>query len=310
VELGLLRRKRRRRTPHGREVRLVAGSPGNRKTRQREWAAAPPRERGSIARAVCSRVGLRSPEQGAQHCPVTGSKRIVAEVLRRCSGPVKRSPSFTTEGVAGDLARSALAVRRPKGSRVATTAENARRSSPAPRKGGSNGLRRRAREEASWTGSRRQSRDTGKGLGGSSRLGNEARSARAGSPKDERHLGPRKPKPFTGRRQNRSWRPPTSSACESAARRMGGATEVPEARPAGGVKTPKGSGEQNAPAPSDTVRQSGSTVVKRQGPLGQSGRKLRYRQREHTRRECSSSKSREAKVGRTHRDCSGTRSGA
>jgi hypothetical protein len=135
VELGLRRRKLRRRTPHGREAWLVAGSPGNRETRQREWAAAPPRERGSIARAVCSRVGLRSPEQGARHCPATGSKRIVAEVLRRCSGPVKRSPSFTTEGAAGDLARSALAVRRPKGSRVATTAENARRSSPASSKG-------------------------------------------------------------------------------------------------------------------------------------------------------------------------------
>jgi hypothetical protein len=84
VELGLRRRKRRCRTPHGREVRLVAGSPGNRKTRQREWAAAPPRERGSIARAVCSRVEPCSPEQGVRGCPVTGRTyrcRSLAAVL-------------------------------------------------------------------------------------------------------------------------------------------------------------------------------------------------------------------------------------
>lgn len=309
MELGLRRRKRRRRTPHGREVRLVAGSPGNRKTRQREWAAAPPRERGSIARAACSRVEPCSPEQGVRGCPVTGRTyrcRSLAAVLWSSEALSLVYDRGRGRGPSPQHDRS----RRPKGKPRCDVCGERTSFQSGPSKGGFIGLRRRACEEAPWTGSRRQSRDTGKGLGGSSRLGNEARSARAGLPEDERHLGPRKLKLFTGRRRNRSRRPSTTGACASAARRMEGATEVPEARPAGGVKTPKGSGEENAPAPSDTVRRSDSDVVKRQDPLGRSGRKLRDAQRERTRRECSSSKSREAEVGRTHRDCSRTRSGA
>jgi hypothetical protein len=96
VELGLLRRKRRRRTPHDECIWLAKVSPGDRgSTGTRTGLRALYRGRGSNRSKGCARASaeFRTREFG------TARKRagIIAEVVRRRSGPEKRRAHHSTE---------------------------------------------------------------------------------------------------------------------------------------------------------------------------------------------------------------------
>lgn len=189
VELGLLCRKRWRRTPHDECKWLAFDSPGDRGSAGTRAAPSGSVLRARIDRSKgCARASaqFRTRELG------TARKRagIVAEVVRRRLGPEKRRAHHSTE----------LVPRRDRGpsprirNSVATRCKVSRklvcflRVSVLAR--GQIAFGKQACESASFfVGPRRQSRGIDEWPVGSSRLGNEARRGRGGLPNEGRHLG-------------------------------------------------------------------------------------------------------------------------
>jgi predicted Fe-S protein YdhL (DUF1289 family) len=188
VELGLLRWKRRRRTPHDGCIWLAKVSPGDRgSTGTQTEPSGSVLRRGSNRSKGCARASseFRTWEFG------TARKRagIVAEVVRRRSGPEKRRAHHSTELVPRRDRGPSPRIRQ-RGDTMQGIAETGRFFRVSVLARGHHRLREAVvRRGVVRVEPRRQSRGIDEGPGGSSRLGNEAWRGRVGLPDEGRHLG-------------------------------------------------------------------------------------------------------------------------